>query len=110
MRKKIITGAILAILALACPTGVYAGTEYQGKLEGGLTRGLKNIAGAPLEIPFTMARYSAGPGRPVIRETAGFFDGLFRMGARAVNGLFDTLLVFIPGEQEGWPMQPETLF
>lgn len=103
--------ALALLLALWVPApAVFAGTEYQGNLERGLTRGLKNIVGAPLEIPATIARHHAGSGRPVIRETAGLFDGLFRTVARAGNGFFDTAFVFVPGEQEGYPMDPETLF
>ncbi len=97
-------------IVLAASGSVSAGVEYQSKLEQGLTRGFKNIVGAPLEIPVTIAHYNAGPGRPVIRHVGGFFDGFFRMVEREVNGLFDTVLVFLPGEQDGHPMTPETLF
>ena len=99
---------ILGLLVLA--PQAFAGVEYQGKLEHGLTRGLKNIVSAPLEIPVTIANYNAGPGRPVIRHIAGFFDGVFRTVAREFNGLWDTVNVFLPGEQDGYPMTPETLF
>lgn len=87
-----------------------AGAEYQGKLETGFSRGIRNIIGAPLEIPVTIHHYHQGEGRPMIRHTAGFFDGIFRMVAREVNGLMDTVLVLLPGEQDGIPLDPETLF
>ena len=87
-----------------------AGAEYQGKLETGLSRGVRNIIGAPLEIPVTICHYHQGEGRPVIRHAAGFFDGTFRMVSREVNGLMDALLVLVPGEQDGIPLDPETLF
>ena len=32
------------------------------------------------------------------------------MVAREVNGIMDTLLVLVPGEQDGIPLDPETLF
>ncbi len=96
-------------MALAAAPAL-AGDEYQEKLESGLTRSLKNILGAPLEIPLTIRQYHQGEGRPVIRHTAGFFDGTFRMIAREFSGLTDTVLVFLPGEQDGIPLSPETLF
>ena len=97
-------------LTLSTAQSVFAGDEYQDKLQSGLSRGLRNILGAPLEIPYTIHKYHKGEGRPVIRHIAGFFDGTFRMVAREVNGLMDTLLVFLPGEQDGIPLDPETLF
>jgi len=96
-------------LAFMTQTG-FAGAEYQGNLETGLSRGVRNILGAPLEIPVTIRNYHRGEGRPVIRHTAGLVDGTFRMVSREVNGLMDTLLVLVPGEQDGIPMNPETLF
>jgi len=91
-------------------SSAFAGAEYQGNLETGLSRGIRNIIGAPLEIPVTIHKYHLGEGRPVIRHTAGFFDGTVRMVAREVNGIVDTLFVFLPGEQEGLPLEPATLF
>jgi hypothetical protein len=99
-------GAGLALTAQCA----FAGAEYQGKLEAGLSRGVRNIIGAPLEIPVTIHKYHEGDGRPVIRETAGLVDGTFRMVSREVSGLMDTLLVLLPGEQDGIPLNPETLF
>ena len=102
-------GLILAAALWITPAG-FAGVEYQAKLEQGLTRGLKNMVSAPLEIPLTVAHHDAGQGRPVIRHMAGLVDGFFRTFERAANGVFDTILVFVPGEQDGYPMSPETLF
>lgn len=110
MRKQIAIWIVLAGFFSLTAQPLWAGDEYQGKLERGLARGLKNIIGAPLEIPLTIQRYHEGEGRPVIRHTAGFVDGTFRMIARFVNGVMDTLMVTSPGEQDGLPMEPETLF
>ena len=104
---------LIFFLALGILTGrplLWADDSYQAKNQSTLVRGFKNIVGAPLEIPVTMTQYSRGDGRPVIREIAGFFDGVFRMGAREANGLFDAVMSFVPGEQDGYPVQPETLF
>lgn len=106
MRFMLFLGAgMLICIQVAC-----AGAEYQGKLNSGLSRGVRNILGAPLEIPVTIHKYHNGEGRPVVRETAGLFDGAVRMVAREVNGIMDTLLVLLPGEQDGIPLDPETLF
>ena len=110
MRAKIRFILFLGASFVLMTHAVFAGAEYQGKLETGLSRGVRNILGAPLEIPVTIHQYNAGEGRPVIRETTGFFDGTFRMVTREVNGLIDTLLVLVPGEQDGIPLDPETLF
>ena len=102
--------ACLAVLLLTGIPAVRAGDSYQEKNQSALVRGFKNIVGAPLEIPVTMVHYSQGDGRPVIREIAGFFDGAVRTVAREVNGLFDAFMSFVPGEQDGYPLKPETLF
>jgi len=110
MRAKFAFFLVLGTGLTLMSHSALAGTEYQGKLETGLSRGVRNILGAPLEIPVTIHKYHLADGRPVIRHTAGLFDGTIRMVAREVNGIMDTLLVLMPGEQDGIPMNPETLF
>lgn len=109
LRKKAVFFALGAGLLMFSSLG-WAGSEYQGKLESGFSRGIRNMIGAPLEIPVTIQKYHQGDGRPVIKHIAGFFDGCFRTVAREVNGMADMVLVLIPGEQDGIPMDPETLF
>ena len=84
--------------------------SYQQNMQYDLVRSVKNILGAPLEIPYTMNNYRESQQRPVIRETAGFFSGVFRMISREGSGMADFLCAFMPGNQEGFPVTPETLF
>ncbi len=109
-RKSQWKAVLLGVLFLSGAPRLWAGDGYFAKNRSTFARGFKNIVGAPLEIPVTMGHYSRGDGRPVIREMAGFFDGVFRMVSREVNGLFDAVMSFVPGEQDGYPVQPETLF
>ncbi len=101
---------IAACLLMPASKSAWASHELLSKNGTGIIRSFKNILGAPLEIPSTIRNYHQGSGRPVIRETAGFFDGATRMVAREFNGILDLFMSFLPGEQDGLPMQPETLF
>lgn len=74
-------------------------------------RGLKNIVSAPLEIPYTVGKYDRESGNPrVLRDTAGFFDGLFRTVTRLGCGVWDVVFASVPGAQEGLPLKPESFF
>lgn len=75
------------------------------------TRGLTNIVSSPLEIPVTIMKYHReDKNPPVIKEGAGLADGIVRAVARCGSGLWDMAVGLLPGNQEGGPVQPETLF
>ena len=84
--------------------------DYKENMKHSLVRGLKNIVGAPLEIPITIQEYHEREGRPVIRHIAGLIDGSFQMLVRFGSGAWDLVAAFIPEHQEGMPVDPETLF
>ena len=107
-RQNAFLRIILAALILF-PSSVYAGSYCQN-MKHDLSRGFKNILSSPLEIPITIQEYHESAGYPVIRHTIGFFDGTFRMIKRAGSGLWDFVVALIPGDQEGLPLNPETLF
>lgn len=73
-------------------------------------RGVKNVLSSPLEIPITIQDYHEKAGYPVVRHTTGFFDGTVKFVERAGSGLWDLITMWIPGDQEGLPPTPETLF
>lgn len=74
-------------------------------------RGLINIVSCPLEIPVTIVKYhKEDPGLPVVRHLAGLTDGIIRTVTRAGSGIWDIVVSFVPGDQEGAPMKPATLF
>lgn len=74
-------------------------------------RGFTNIISSPLEIPITIARYhKEDKSAPGVRHIAGFFDGIIRTVARAGSGLWDLAMGFVPGDQDGASVKPETLF
>jgi hypothetical protein len=76
------------------------------------TRGLKNIVSAPYEIPATIAKHHGDDnGNPrFFRDTAGFFDGIFRTVTRGASGLWDVVFAVVPGEQNEFQLKPETFF
>ncbi len=74
-------------------------------------RGMTNIVSSPLEIPITiMKHHKEDPSAPVVRESAGLVDGIVRTVTRAGSGVWDLVVSLFPGDQEGAPMKPETLF
>lgn len=73
-------------------------------------RGVKNVISSPAEIPITMKEYRGKEGYPVFLQMAGFADGTFQMIARCGSGLWDFGAGLIPGAQDGYPPDPETLF
>jgi putative exosortase-associated protein (TIGR04073 family) len=110
--KRMLIMSLILVFGLLVPR-VFAeseGDSYQSNMERDFVRGFKNVLGSPLEIPITIQKYHEGAGRPFVRHMAGFFDGMFRMIARAGSGVWDFLAAFLPGNQEGLPPDPETLF
>lgn len=75
------------------------------------SRGLKNIVSCPYEIPYTIAQYDKKTeNNRIFRDTAGFFDGVFRTVTRGSGGLWDVFFSLVPGEQDNLPLKPETFF
>lgn len=107
-----------SLLVLACILTPGRAWAAQGSEKGYLDnwaynwgRGTKNIISSPMEIPLTIQKYHAQPGRPVIRHFAGFIDGTFRMCSRSGSGLWDMVWAGpVPGAQDGAPVAPEVLF
>jgi len=114
MKKIMMAVMVLSLAAFAAPAFADSHTggqsDYQEGMKRDLVRGFKNVSGSPLEIPITIQEYHEGEGRPVIRHIAGLVDGTFQMVMRAGSGLWDFVAAFIPGHQEGMPVDPETLF
>lgn len=74
-------------------------------------RGLTNIVSSPLEIPITIAKYHReDKNPPVIKHVAGLTDGIVRTVARCGSGMWDMAVGLLPGNQQGAPVDPETLF
>ena len=75
------------------------------------SRGLKNIVSCPYEIPYTIAQHDKQTeNNRVFRDTAGFFDGVFRTVTRGSCGLWDVLFSVVPGQQDDLRLNPETFF
>ena len=117
MKKISVLMLILSLALVATPAiagehgGEHGGSSmYLHQMQSTLVRGVKNILGAPLEIPITIQEYHEGSGRPVIRHAAGLIDGLFQGVVRLGSGAWDMVAALIPGHQEGLPVDPETLF
>ncbi len=96
--------------AAATTTATGGGSDYQSNMKRDLVRGFKNVIGSPLEVPITIQEYHGKAGRPVIRHMAGLIDGLFQGVVRLGSGAWDFVAAFLPGHQEGMPVDPETLF
>lgn len=119
---KKITTLILVVTLMLLAAPVFAQTEtaaagtagtsddYQANMKHDLLRGFKNVIGSPLEIPITIQEYHGKEGRPVIRHVAGLIDGTFQGVVRFGSGAWDFVAAFLPGHQEGMPVDPETLF
>ena len=106
-------GAEQAAAAPQTPKTIWVGESrwsYFKNMKRNFVRGSKNFVTSPLEIPITIQEYHEQAGLPLIRHLAGFADGTFRMIARAGSGLWDFFSAFLPGNQDGLPVKPETLF
>jgi hypothetical protein len=112
MKPSIKTGfGVAFFLALFSSTVFAAECGYFSCMARGLVRGAKNVVSAPAEIPLAVRDSDANPGLPIIRHSAGLFvEGPIRAIDRAASGLWDFLAAFTPGQQQGIPVNPETLF
>jgi len=101
---------VLSVLLAAGPASAEKiNDSYQANLQRTFVRGLKNIVTAPVEIPYRIGehhRKDTAP--PVFREAAGFLDGIFGTLERLASGVWDIGMSFVPGFQEGIPVEPET--
>jgi len=112
MRGKV-TGLILIGILFFPPVPVYAAQEpgYFTQMGRTFGRGIKNLVSFPWEIPYTIGKYDHETTNPrVFRDTAGFFDGAFRMITRLGCGAVDVFASVVPGSQDGLPLKPETFF
>lgn len=114
MRKIATFILVMSLVFLAAPAFAQSensgGDDYQANMQRDLVRGFKNVIGSPLEIPITIQEYHGKEGRPVIRHAAGLIDGCFQAVVRFGSGAWDFVAAFLPGHQEGMPVEPETLF
>ena len=111
MKKSLIILIFIVLLAAAQGRPALAGEgAYGGNMRRDFVRGLKNVISSPLEIPITIQEYHEKAGRPLVRHIAGFFDGAVQCVERAASGLWDFVVMWLPGDQEGLPPKPETLF
>lgn len=85
---------------------------YFTQLGQTFTRGVKNLVSFPWEVPATIAKHdNEDNGDPrFFRDTAGFFDGVFRAVTRLGCGAWDIAFSLVPGQQNDLPLKPETLF
>ena len=105
--KKISGWLLLMMLSAALPLSA---NEYTTQMKRDIVRSTTNLVSSPAEILVTVQKYHREhPAPPVIREMAGFVDGLFRFVTRFGSGAWDAQAAFIPGDQEGIPPSPETL-
>jgi hypothetical protein len=111
MSRKLIGAFILLgfILLTSIPAEASM-QEYFSNLGRDYVRGFKNVISCPLEIPITIREYHGKEGYPVFLHIAGFVDGTFQMITRGGSGLWDFGAGVLPGDQDGYPPTPETLF
>lgn len=112
MRRKIAV-FILAVVMSFPAVSAFAAEEpgYFAQFGKTFGRGFKNILSFPWELPRTIGEYDRGTtNNRVFRDTAGFVDGVGRTVTRLGCGLWDVVFSFVPGEQDGLPLKPETFF
>lgn len=90
-------------------SSVQAGT-YRENLGDGLKRGVKNIFSSPAEILISVQDYHERSGWPFVRQMAGGVVGAGKMILRLGSGIVDLGAAWIPGIQQGIPLNPEVLF
>lgn len=110
MTKKTLYPFFFITLFLASSPAFAAEGSYLGQFGNAWKRGFTNILTSPLEIPITVREYHAKEGRPVIRHSVGFVDGTFQMIERLGSGALDLVSSIVPGQQQGIPVDPETIF
>ena len=106
-------GVLLLILMLVQVSSIYAAEKgYWSQLGSTFVRGVKNVVNSPYEIPYTIQQHDQSQsGNPrAFRDAAGFFDGVFRTLTRLGCGVWDMAWAFVPGDQQGLPIDPETFF
>ena len=113
--KRTMAMLLVVMMSMAAPAFAdhhMAGgsNDYLANMQADFVRGLKNLVGAVFEIPITIQEYHEKEGKPVIRHVAGLVDGSFQGLLRAGSGAWDFVAAFLPGHQEGMPVEPETLF
>jgi hypothetical protein len=103
---------VAALIIFQIPSAFAVQRGYFGQLGYTFARGVKNIVSSPWEIPYTIRKHDqTDNGNPrVFRDAAGFFDGILRTLTRLGDGVWDLGWAFVPGEQEGLPLEPETFF
>lgn len=102
-------GILILLMFVVSTQALSAEESYTQNLKRDLSRGLINIVSSPLEIPITMQKYHEQAGYPGVRHIEGFFDGTFRMLERAGSGIWDWIVAWIPGDQDGIPPEPEII-
>jgi hypothetical protein len=112
MKIRIVMAIALCSLFFQASSAFAEKGSYLDQFGKTFTKGVKNVLSSPWEIPYTIKQHDqTDDGNPrVFRDTAGFFDGIFRTVTRAGCGLWDIGWAFIPGDQEGLPLKPETFF
>jgi hypothetical protein len=102
---------LLVFLLMAAIFPAPARASYFSDMKRDLIRGIKNVVSHPAEIPITIQEYHESKGYPVARHLTGLADGIFQAVARLGSGAWDLIMAaWIPGAQDGVPVQPETLF
>lgn len=97
-------------VGLLISASLHAEESYHSNLERDLKRGFKNIVSAPLEIPIGIQKAHESAGYPVVRHVEGVFCGALKTVQRFGSGVWDWIIAWIPGKQEGLPPNPATLF
>lgn len=101
---------MVLVVAIFIPVTQADNKGYLANAGHDVVRGLKNVVSFPAELVLTQrdSRYSGD--RPFMRYLHGATDGTIRAIQRAFSGTFDLVAAWIPSQQEGMPMEPETLF
>lgn len=111
MRTRTVFVFFLALSLLLAPAAFAGGLEnYFEQMGYYLRRGTGNVLTSPLEIPRGIDARAGGEGYSGVRHLSGFTDGTFRMFSRAMSGVWDFVVAFIPGQQtDGIPLEPATI-
>ena len=112
MKKTALCLLLGIVIISSLPARAFANDfkDYWKAMGHDFWRGFKNVISAPAEIPISIQKAHESAGRPVVRHMRGVIEGISRMVERAGSGLWDFLVGWVPGAQEGVPPKPETLF
>ena len=108
-KAKIRVLSLFLLFVLMGGSNSFAG-EYLHNMKRNFVRGSKNIISSPAEIVIKIKEAHQGPGATGIRHLQGLADGLLGFAKRAFSGIWDFPVAFIPSDQDGMPVEPETLF